>query len=219
MSRNALPKQTYQVVSQQRGSSKSPHSLDEPMTTIRFRGLSDNKSYPTYIVDSFKNIRQWRDILDRPYEKSFVQFDPGWMYGNNTIDADSKPYLVTQPTASKPAKAKTSAVDVSDIFTASVSVNELPKQITKNFWATIDDSFEYAKPGASPSNDELIFALACQQDPELMALLQKATNVIPCLIDTANNLSPKFDSETWFGYAVFDVSDEDYMLYKLGQSE
>ena len=94
MSRNALPNQEYIIVNQSHGVSKSAKSLDQPMVTILFKGVDDKKTYPTYIIEGFKNIKQWEDILLRPYEKLRVRFDPGWLKPNGAIDADSHPYII-----------------------------------------------------------------------------------------------------------------------------
>jgi hypothetical protein len=91
-----LPDQEYIVIEQTRGTSHVTKTKDEPMTTIKFKGVQDKKIYPTYIVDSFKNRRQWECILSKPYEKLTVRFDPGYLSNGNTIDADSKPYVITK---------------------------------------------------------------------------------------------------------------------------
>ncbi len=93
MSRKPLPQQEYIIQKQEHGPSKAAKTLGEQMVTIFFKGALDKKNYVTYIVESFRNLKQWEDILLRPHDKLRIQFDPGWISYGNTIDADSRPFI------------------------------------------------------------------------------------------------------------------------------
>lgn len=89
-----LPQQEYIVQKQEHGQSKSAKSEGKNMVTIMFRGSLDRRNYVTYIVEDFRNLKQWEAVLMRPYDKLRIQFDPGWISYGNTIDADSRPFIV-----------------------------------------------------------------------------------------------------------------------------
>jgi hypothetical protein len=93
-----LPFQDYIVIDQQQGTSISAKSMGQQMVTIVFRGSLDRKEYKTYIVESFKNIKQWEEILLQPFEQLRVRFEPTARLSNgNVIDADNVPTVIAAP--------------------------------------------------------------------------------------------------------------------------
>lgn len=103
MPRKPLPQQEYIIQKQEHGPSKAAKTLGQYMVTITFRGSIDKRNYVTYIVENFRNLKQWEDVLLRPHDKLRIQFDPGWISYGNTIDADSRPFIVEDAVVVIPA--------------------------------------------------------------------------------------------------------------------
>lgn len=85
-------KQQYAVVAQFRSNSNTGTGR---MTTITFRGVTDNKEYTSYIVDKFRNAKQWQPITNNPHTGHLVKFESGRLSKAYQIDADSVPTVVT----------------------------------------------------------------------------------------------------------------------------
>jgi len=87
--------QQYAIVDQ----FKSISRTDGPMTTVNMRGVNDNKHYHTYVVNKYRNAKQWAVITDTPGTGHIVTFENGRLSKPNQIDADSTPtIIVSAPT-------------------------------------------------------------------------------------------------------------------------
>ena len=85
--------QEFTITRQWTADSKSPKTLGIPTIHIIFKGVLDGQEYRTYIVEGFKNIKLWEDILCRPYKQLMIRFPEGRLRGY-LIDADSEPVIV-----------------------------------------------------------------------------------------------------------------------------
>jgi hypothetical protein len=81
--------QQYAIVDQ----FKSISRTDGPMTTVNMRGVHDNKHYHTYVVNKYRNAKQWTAITDHPGTGHIVTFNNGKLSKPNQIDADSIPVI------------------------------------------------------------------------------------------------------------------------------
>jgi hypothetical protein len=86
--------QEFSIVKQWTTASTSPKTYGIPTIYIIFKGVLDGQEYRTYIVEGFKNVARWEEIISTPnYKKLRIRFPNGRLSGN-VIDADSTPEIV-----------------------------------------------------------------------------------------------------------------------------
>jgi hypothetical protein len=90
--------QQYGIVGQYRSNSNNGTGR---MTTINMRGVTDNKHYITYVVDSYKNYKHWKNIVLHPDVGYVVRFPNGRLSKPGQIDADSIPVIQTTGTTTE----------------------------------------------------------------------------------------------------------------------
>ena len=81
---------TNAITAELQKSTKHPSKYGGDFYYLFFKNLEDGKSYRSCISPSYRNWRNWSDIIENFNEKTPVTLT-NLILRNNLIDADSKP--------------------------------------------------------------------------------------------------------------------------------